>query len=99
MYRFLGAVNHYQHIWLQHAHILASLLSKSGKKTIHLTPKMDLSFKFMKALMAQDCLLAYPKQNEPFHICIDASSYQMGTYMSKIINLLPSGPASSMMPN
>ncbi len=42
---------------------------------------MDLTFKRMKALMAHDCLLAYPKPNKPFHIYTDASSYQMGAYI------------------
>ncbi len=54
MHGFLGAVNHYQHMWPQQAHILAHLSSKSGKKTFNWTPDMDLAFKCMKALMTQD---------------------------------------------
>ncbi len=70
----LGADNLYQHIWPQCAHILAYLSSESGKKTFHWTPQMDLAFKRMKALMAHDCLLAYPNHNKTFHIYADASS-------------------------
>ncbi len=78
MLGFLGAVNHYQQMWPQCAHILAPLSSKSEKKTFCCTPEMDLAFKHMKVLMARDCLLAYPNHNKPFHIYTDASSYQTG---------------------
>ncbi len=81
MHGFLRAVNHYQHMWPQCAHILAPLSSKSGKKTFCWTPKMYLAFKQMKALMAQDCRLANPNYNKLFHIYTDHSSYQMGAYI------------------
>ncbi len=42
---------------------------------------MDLAFKQMKSFMAQDCLLAYPNHNKPFHIYTDPSSYQMQAYI------------------
>ncbi len=35
----------------------------------------------MNALLAQDCLLAYPIHNKPFCIYTEASSYQMGEYI------------------
>ncbi len=59
MQGFLDTVNHYQHMWLQQAHIFAPLSIKLGKKTFCWTPDMDLAFKCMKTLMAQDCLLWY----------------------------------------
>ncbi len=70
---FLGAVNHYQCMWAQQVHIIAP-----GKKTFCWTDKMDLAFKCMKALMAQDSLLVYHYHNKPFHIYTDTSSYLMG---------------------
>ncbi len=41
---------------------------------------MNLAFKHVKALMAQNCILTYPNHNKPFHIYTDASSYRMGAY-------------------
>ncbi len=63
------------------AHILTHLSSESEKKTFCWTTEMDLAFKGMKALMAHDCLLAYPNHNKPFHIYTDASTYQMGAFI------------------
>ncbi len=42
---------------------------------------MNLAFKCMKALLAQDCLLAYPIHNKSFCIYTETSSYQMGEYI------------------
>ncbi len=81
MHGFLGTDNHYQQMWPQCTHSLAPLSSKSGKKKFCWTPEMDLAFQHMKALMTQDCLLAYPNHKKPFHIDTNAPSYQMGAYI------------------
>ncbi len=60
MHDFICADSHYLHIWSQCAHNIAPLSSKSGKKTFSWTNKMDLTFKQMKSLITQDCLLTYP---------------------------------------
>ncbi len=81
MQGFLHVVNHYQCMWPQQASILEPLSSKSGKKIFCWNPDMNLAFKRMKALMAQDCLLAYQNHNKPLHIYTDASSYWIGAYI------------------
>ncbi len=43
IYGYLSAINHYWYMWLQGAHILAPLSSKSGKTTFCWTPEMDLA--------------------------------------------------------
>lgn len=51
---------------------------------------MDFTFKYIKALMDWDCLLAYTNHNKAFNIFIDASSYQMGAYIVQDSKLVAS---------
>ncbi len=81
MQGFLDAVNHYQRMWPQQAHIPAPLSNELGKYIFCWTPKMDRAFKCMKALMAQDCLIAYSNYSKLFHIYTEASSYHLGAYV------------------
>ena len=65
-------------MWPCRLHILAPLTDFTGKGTFHWTPIHQKAFDAMKALMVEDVLLCNPDHNLPFHICIDASDYQLG---------------------
>ncbi len=39
---------------------------------------MDNAFKTMKTILAEDIFIAYLNHDIPFHVCSDASHYQMG---------------------
>jgi RNase H-like domain found in reverse transcriptase/Integrase zinc binding domain len=76
---FLGAVGYYHDMYPHRAHILApltSLTKHTGK--LPWNPKCTLAFKQMKALLAEEALLAFPDHSQPFHVYTDASDYQLG---------------------
>ena len=49
-----------------------------GDGPIQWTPECDLAFKQMKALLAEDALLACPDHSKPFHVYTNISDYQLG---------------------
>ena len=76
---FTGAVTYYCDMWPQRSHILAHLTNLTGKGTFVWTAIHQQVFDAMKALIIEDVLLCYPDHNLPFHMCTDASDYQLGS--------------------
>jgi hypothetical protein len=66
---FIGAVNFYQDMFLQHSHILALLTAlATGKGPIPWSSECQASFDTMKALLAKDAFLQYLDHNKRFDI-------------------------------
>ena len=75
---FIGAVNFYRSLWPRRAHVLAPLAELTGEKPFSWSDEKAKAFKEMKAILASDCINAYPDYRYPFHIYTDASKYQLG---------------------
>ena len=84
---FLGMINFYRDFWERRAHITAPLtsLTKINPKRFkkHWTPECTKAFKAVKALIAQEVMLAYPDPNLPFDIETDASEFQLGAVIKQ----------------
>ena len=81
MRTFLGMITYYRDMWHRRSHVLAPFrkLARLPKKTkLEWMPELDKAFKQIKAVIAQDALMAYPDHILPFEIYTNASDYQMG---------------------
>ena len=58
--------------------MLAPLVELTGDKPFSWSDETAKAFKEMKAILASDCINAYPDYRYPFHIYTDASKYQLG---------------------
>ena len=83
---FLGMVNFYKNLWPRRSVILQPLTALTGKsktKTLEWKAEHQAAFEEIKALMAQDTLLVYPKYGQPFDVHTDASNLQIGGVVSQ----------------
>jgi hypothetical protein len=75
---FLGMVTYYRDMWPRRSLILAPLTDLLGTKNFVWGDAQAKAFTQRKAVIAKDCLLAYPDHNKKFVIETDASDYQLG---------------------
>ena len=79
-------VNFYNNVWPRRSVIIQPLTAIAGESkntTLEWMAECQSAFEEIKALMAQDTLLVYPKYGQPFDIHTDASNLQIGVVVSQ----------------
>ena len=78
---FLGMVTNYRDMWPCRSHMLQPFTDLAGlpkRQKIVWIKELDQAFKRMKAIMAEDAMMAYLNHNMPFQIYTDSSDFQLG---------------------
>ena len=91
---FLGMVNYYRDMWPRRTHVLTPLTMLTGKQSFIWTPECQQAFDQMNAIVSSDALLAFPDHTQPFDVETDASKYQLGSVIKKMVIPSPTTHAS-----
>jgi RNase H-like domain found in reverse transcriptase len=77
---FLGMVNYYRDMWQRRSHLLVPLMQLVSKsKPFNWTSVHKEAYEEVKWVISKETLLSFPNFNKPFHMCTDASNYQLGS--------------------
>ena len=84
LWGFLGLVQYYRDMWKRRSYILSPLtdLVGKGKKKFTWTSDHQKAFDDMKAVIAKETILNYPKFDQCFDIHTDANNRQLGAVIS-----------------
>ena len=72
---------YYRDMCPRRSYLLAPFTSLAGlpkRAKIPWNEKLDKSFKQVKAVLVQECLMAYPNHNLSFEIYTDSTDYPLG---------------------
>ena len=69
--------------------MLTPLSELTGRGKFIWTPRHQISFDAMKAIICADALNAYPDYTKPFHLYTDASDFQLGAAIIQDRNGIP----------
>ena len=82
--QFIGVINYYRYMWPRRSHTLAPLtkLTPINRKFKWTKVEQD-AFDKIKRIVTRDALLNYPDFNEIFIIHTNASTFRLGTGISR----------------
>ena len=82
--KFIGVINCYRNMWPRRSHMLAPLtILTSIKRKFRWTQVEQDAFDKIKRIVARDTLLTCPYFNRTFKIHTNASTFQLGAFISK----------------
>lgn len=60
---FIRAVNYYQDMWPQHAHLLSKLTSLTGQTSFQWSEEHQKAFNILQSQLLLDAMVCYPNPN------------------------------------